>query len=323
MDDLKNIQDHFRLQKDKLIEQYSKLKGKYNKITYKQLQERIELKIKLTKLSNRIDVMDRLIETFKIIIEDEKKGIISLKDIPSSKELLNRINCIIEKEILKLDTISKQKVLVNEFRDERKKGQVKNGFISLKLVGGCVAILISIVGSPLIYSTFISFSTLNSLLATTISFIMGYSLTSVIVNKKINDRIKIFNNLNQELGENAIPREINNPILEEYQLMGLISDKIDEINILVNKIINELIFENSQLSLQNENLVNNNVNDEINFNDIQYNEENIENVRRHIEKRNIDGKDGKVWGIIENPGVPCDVEITEESRKILAKRLLK
>lgn len=54
-----------------------------------------------------------------------------------------------------------------------------------------------------------------------------------------------------------------------------------------------------------------------------YNSENIQNVRRHIEKRNIGEKDGKVCGMIENPGVPCDVEITEESRKILAKSLFK
>lgn len=54
-----------------------------------------------------------------------------------------------------------------------------------------------------------------------------------------------------------------------------------------------------------------------------YNSENIQNVKRQIDERNVDNEDGKMYRMTENPGAPCDVEITEESRKILAKNLFK
>lgn len=56
---------------------------------------------------------------------------------------------------------------------------------------------------------------------------------------------------------------------------------------------------------------------------INYDDENLDDVRKHIEERKIGDKDGKVWRMVENSGVPCEVKITEESRKTLAKILLK
>lgn len=58
-------------------------------------------------------------------------------------------------------------------------------------------------------------------------------------------------------------------------------------------------------------------------NQINYNEENLEDLSRHIEEGKEKNSDGKVWRMGENTGVPCDVKISEESRKILAKTLLK
>lgn len=58
-------------------------------------------------------------------------------------------------------------------------------------------------------------------------------------------------------------------------------------------------------------------------NQINYNEENLDDLSRYIEEGKIGDKDGKVWRMVENPGAPCDVKISEESQKILAKILLK
>lgn len=60
-----------------------------------------------------------------------------------------------------------------------------------------------------------------------------------------------------------------------------------------------------------------------NNSEIHFNEENLEDVRKYIEESNIVDKDGKVWRMIESSSSLCDVKITEESRKILVKTLLK
>lgn len=55
---------------------------------------------------------------------------------------------------------------------------------------------------------------------------------------------------------------------------------------------------------------------------ISYDDENLEDLSRHIEMGNT-SNDGKVWRMIENPSVPCDVKVTKRSLKILAKTILK
>lgn len=52
-----------------------------------------------------------------------------------------------------------------------------------------------------------------------------------------------------------------------------------------------------------------------------FNEKNIENIRKHSKKTL--GNNGKVWLINEIKLKPCKVTITEESRKICAEALLK
>ena len=58
-------------------------------------------------------------------------------------------------------------------------------------------------------------------------------------------------------------------------------------------------------------------------NRILYDEENIKDVERHIKENKIIDENGRVFRMLENPGTPCDVKITEKSRKILTKTLLK
>ena len=64
-----------------------------------------------------------------------------------------------------------------------------------------------------------------------------------------------------------------------------------------------------------------NENDEIK--QLNYDYENIKSLKNDIEKRKIGDKDGKAFKMLEKTGSPCDVKITEKSRKILAKTLLK
>lgn len=51
-----------------------------------------------------------------------------------------------------------------------------------------------------------------------------------------------------------------------------------------------------------------------------FDEENIEAVRKHKLSCN---KDGKIYGLVNRGPASCDVKVSEESRKICAKSLLK
>lgn len=240
MKELENVKKYFLTQQEELINKYFDLEDKCKKIvpvTTKKMNEKVELRIELGKIEGRIIFLNKIIETISVIIEEAKQ------DIFSSNEAINKINSVLERKFLDIDIISTQHVLSKEFATERKKG--KNSLISFQVFGG--SLFIWLLAIPLMQSAIISYSILNTFLITALSFTLGYSLTGEIVYKIINEKMKIFNHLNQQLGENALLEEIEKPNIEEYQLRAQRSKKINEAIIIVNNIINELVLLNSQL----------------------------------------------------------------------------
>lgn len=57
--------------------------------------------------------------------------------------------------------------------------------------------------------------------------------------------------------------------------------------------------------------------------EINFDEENIEEIRKAIKEDKIVEKQGREWRMVESPGCPCEVKISKKSRKILVKSLIK
>lgn len=257
MEELKKVRDYYIFQQKELQSKYHEFDEKYKKIfplKNKQIKEKIELKIELNKIDGKLDTLYTIIKTLNIIMKNVNEEVSILHDISSSKEAIDRINSILEEKFIEIDIVSKQESLVKEFQIERKGEQGKNSFVPFQMLAGFFTVYIF--GIPLIHSSFIPYSILNYLLIATLSFSSGYLLAKKVFRKIINDRVEIFDRLNEELGEEAVSKKIDYYRNEEYLLSNLKKQKINEVNVIVNKTINELIFENTKDFLQNESVGN-------------------------------------------------------------------
>ena len=240
MEQLQKTRDELAMQHDDLCDQYDelakKLKIKSTAETRKgRIQDKVSIKIELKKIENRIKVLSRVIDAFDTSISLSKYNITSLsKDSTSTPESINQeFLSLLESEYKKLDVLSTKMVLSNEFATERLKGTRKYDFGPTPALGGVISVWC--IGIPFQYIANLPFSLVNLLLPIAISGIGGAIGTCCVMKKMTHQKIEAFTNLNNQLGDEALPIENDDTLEEKLGLETLIDKKIHDIMIILMK----------------------------------------------------------------------------------------
>lgn len=165
----------------------------------------------LDSLSNRYDINDRTIPQTE---EDAKKRF---------EDLLK----ILEDKNNELDLLTTQKVLHEKFWEVRDKTHKVMNIVVSGMMGGFVA---SIFGCPSLTVVRDYLTSLETLISLFTPFIAGAMGTTGYLIKSNRDHMKAFNSLNNQLGENALPKKLKNAYEEQKDLAAKIKSKIDEIS---------------------------------------------------------------------------------------------
>ena len=246
---LKKTRNELVKQHDNLCNQYNDLRNKLKvkstaETRTKRIEEKVSIRIELKKLENRIKLLSRVIEAY-----DTNISLAKYKITPSSELTISKIEAnnqelltLLNKEYEKLDVLSTKMVLVKEFKTERLKGLNKYDFGPFPLAGGLVGAVA--IGIPFPEILNLPFTLTNLSLSIGIPFVVGFSATTYVMVKTIKQRIEVFNNLNNQLGDEYLSIE-NNDAFEEYtEIEKLIDNKVHEIMIiLMNQKENEMILE--------------------------------------------------------------------------------
>lgn len=165
----------------------------------------------LNSLSNRYDINDRTISQNK---EDAKKRIEDL-------------SILLKDKYTKLDVLTTQKILHEKFWRIRTKGQKVVDIIIVGLMGGLLTMTYGEMPFLILkdYLPSLELMTVFTLPIVGIVGVSGYML------KRNKDYINAFNNLNNELGENALPDKIKEAYQEQQDIDDKIKCKIREISI--------------------------------------------------------------------------------------------
>lgn len=206
------------------------------------LEEEVKYEIQLEKAKNRNKAIKKIIDSLNpnklissISLFDEC-NIINKKAILNKEELekkIEELSVLLKEQNDELDLLTTQKVLLKKFLNVKDKSFQKSKEVTdLTCQGFGVAMctgmpLFSLKAYPL--SSISEFSVYLSLFAPVIAAIIG---GCVYFKKRNKDNIKVFNNLNNELGENALPDKIKEDYCEEYDIDTKIESKIIEISIV-------------------------------------------------------------------------------------------
>lgn len=234
LDKTKNelIEEHDRLcdVHDELLEKY-KTNIKNNSFIEKNI-DKLKIAIELKKIEARISILSDAIESvdakMTLFKEMPKAGVDTTnnsKNTVSSKSIKNSLDSmksVIEKEYNKLDILVYKKVLSHYFIDERRKGIKKYEVGYTSLLGGALGM-----AAAIIFST-----AYQSMLMPFIFVLLGASIANVIKTIKINNNIKVFKKLNDELTEEKLELTSDNGIQEVYDLSSQINKKSHDIMIM-------------------------------------------------------------------------------------------
>lgn len=205
------------------------------------LEEEIHYQIELEKANNRnlvveqainnLDANERVIRNLSSEYDISDKKI--SKDEGEMKKTIKELSTVVKEQYNKLDVLSTQKILNKRFLSVRSKFQ-KIWDVVCTVDLSCIAswALINLPLMMLDYS-----SAISSLLATTLApFAVGIGGASLYMAKKNKDQKKVFNNLNSQLGENALTEKLGkfgSDYEERNKIDGLIRRQIKDTSFAV------------------------------------------------------------------------------------------
>ena len=209
------------------------------------LEEEIHYQIELEKANNRnlvveqainnLDANERVIRNLSSEYDISDKKI--SKDEGEMKKTIKELSTVVKEQYNKLDVLSTQKILNKRFLSVRSKFQ-KIWDVVCTVDLSCIAswalinLPLMMVDEVIPYS-----SAISSLLATTLApFAVGIGGASLYMAKKNKDQKKVFNNLNSQLGENALTEKLGkfgSDYEERNKIDGLIRRQIKDTSFAV------------------------------------------------------------------------------------------
>lgn len=240
MEQLQKTRDELVKQYDDLCTQYDKLAEKSKirltaKTRTERIQDKVSEKIELKKLESRIEVLSRTIDAFDTSISLSKYGATSVSKLgtllSTPETVNNELLALLESEYKQLDILSTKMVLVSEFKTERLKGLDKYYFGPIPMLFGVITA--GIIGLPFYKIANLLFSSVNLLLSLCITGIVGAFGACYLMTKSTMEKISAFNNLNNQLGEEALAVENNDSYEEQIELEALVDKKIHDIMIIL------------------------------------------------------------------------------------------
>ncbi len=207
------------------------------------VQEEVKYTIELEKVKNRNKAirlaMDSLSKNQSILDSLASKYVINDKSLPQdeeeAKKRIEDLSKILKDKYKELDILTTQKVLHEKFWKVRTKSQKVIDIIVSAVLSGAFAMFFT--EMPLIIvRDYIASLNLISVFAPLI--IAAAGVTGYMI-KRNKDYMRVFNILNKDLGENALPHSIKD-VYEENQ----------DINSKIKNIINEISVVESQLQEQ-------------------------------------------------------------------------
>lgn len=200
------------------------------------LEEEVKYTIELEKSKNRNkaihQTMDSLSSNQSILNSLSSRYDINDRDLPQTeedaKQRFENLSTLLKDKYTELDVLTTQKVLHEKFWRVRTKGQKVMDIIMSGMIGGFFTMMYGEM-PILIVRDYISSLSLMSLFTPLIVGIAGVSGYMIKRNK---DYMKVFNNLNNELGEDSLQDKINEAYEEQQDIDSKIETKIREISIV-------------------------------------------------------------------------------------------
>ena len=272
------------------------------------LEEEIHYQIELEKANNRnlvveqaindLDANERVIRNLSSEYDISDKEI--SKDEKEMEKTIKELSTVVKEQYNKLNVLSTQKILNKRFLLVRSKFQ-KIQDVMLTVGLSCIApwlltnLPLMMVDEAIPYS-----SSILSLLATTLApFAVGIGGASLYMAKKNKDQKKVFNNLNSQLGENALTEKLGkfgSDYEEKNKIDGLIRRQINDTSFAViqlkkqERVLENLVSakqseayaESKDKTIDHENILSQGLN--INHENERYIDENLYNSL-HVEEK--------------------------------------
>lgn len=213
---------------------FSKAKTETEKI-----EEEIYYQLELEKVNNRNQIVQQIISSLDsneaLLRSFSRKYDINEKNISQTeqdaKQRLEELTAILEQKYRELDVLTAQKVLSESFWRLRCKGQ-KGSDLTLAFMGGGMMTMM-VHSMPLMVMR--EALTYNSIFAGFVPTLFPFAIGAVGVGSywiiRNKNREKAFNNLNDTLGENSLPKIVSSTYDETQELISMIERKISDISI--------------------------------------------------------------------------------------------
>lgn len=223
----------------KLLEWKSKSKERLKSFTNastqsEKLEEEVKYSIELEKAKNRNNAIQQTIDSLNsnqsilnsLSSRYDINDRIESKSSEDAQKKVEELSTLLESKTNELDILSAQKVLHEKFWRIRTKWQKGLDATMASMMGGLIAM--AYVEIPFIIMDSLSHSIVSSIFA---PLIVGMVGTGAYMVKRNRDNQKVFNILNSELGENALPDKIEEAYEEQQDIDAKISTKTREISI--------------------------------------------------------------------------------------------
>lgn len=204
------------------------------------IQEEVKYTIEMEKTKNRNKAIQQtlnMLRTNQSAINSLSKkydiyGKKLLQTEEETKKNVGEFSKLLDNKYAELDILTTKKVLNEKFRIVRSKTQRIADFIITGLIG--ITYTLIYLGFPIILT---SISTRKYMQSTRLMYLFVPLIASFIgvggyMVKRQKDYMKVFNNLNNELGVNALPKKIKNVEEEKKEIDSKIDKKIGEISII-------------------------------------------------------------------------------------------
>lgn len=219
-----------------LIDKKYKTKERFKAFTKakteaEKVEEEIYYQIELEKVNNRNQIVQQTIDfldTLYSISSNEKRIAQSEEEV---KQRLEDLSKILEQKYKELDVLTTQKVLSENFWRLRCKGQKGMDLTLVSMCGGMMTMMLHSIPLMIMREAL----TYNSVFASFIPKLVPLAIGAFGVGgywiKRNKNRETALNNLNNTLGENALPKKVTSTYDETQELKSMIERKICDISI--------------------------------------------------------------------------------------------
>lgn len=230
---------------NKLINKKYKTKERFksfskSKTEVEKLEEEIRNQIELEKLKNRNKVINSVIENLEdnvsILSKISDKYTVTCRNISQTKEetidSITKITELLEEKYQELDILVTKKVLHDNFW--RVRNQYQKGFdLSLVSFGsGLGTMMVTTLPFIVADNLWLNRTLLQNNTMFISSLLGGAIVPGFYWINRANNRQRAFNNINQTLGDNALPKNITDAQEEEIDLKRSIERTIREISLV-------------------------------------------------------------------------------------------